>query len=54
MTNLTPQRQAHIIELEKSIFQLSKRKLKLLNEVNGINETIAFLRNQREELFYGN
>ena len=36
--------------LDKSIVELSKRKLKLLKEVNDINETISFLRQQQEQL----
>jgi len=37
-------------ELDKSIIELSKRKLKLLQEVNDINESISFLRQQQEQL----
>jgi hypothetical protein len=44
------QRELHIGELDKSIIELSKRKLKLLQEVNDINETISFLRQQQEQL----
>ena len=47
---MTPQLQMHIGELDKSIIALSKRKLKLLQEVNDINETISFLRQQQEDL----
>jgi len=47
---MTPQLEMHIGELDKSIVELSKRKLKLLKEVNDINETISFLRKQQEEL----
>ena len=47
---MTPQLQMHIGELDKSIIALSKRKLKLLQEVNDINETISFLRQQQEQL----
>ena len=47
---MTPQRELHIGELDKSIIELSKRKLKLLQEVNDINETISFLRQQQEQL----
>jgi len=50
MPQLTPQREMHIGELDKSIIALSKRKLKLLREVNDINETISFLRQQQEDL----
>ena len=46
----TLQRQMHITELENSIIELSKRKLKLLQEVNDINETISFLRQQQDNL----
>ena len=37
-------------KLDTSIIELSKRKLKLLQEVNNINETISFLRQQQEQL----
>jgi len=47
---MTPQLEMHIGELDKSIIALSKRKLKLLQEVNDINETISFLRQQQEDL----
>ena len=47
---MTPQLEMHIGELDKSIIELSKRKLKLLQEVNDINETISFLRQQQEQL----
>ena len=47
---MTPQLEMHIGELDKSIVKLSKRKLKLLKEVNDINETISFLRQQQEQL----
>ena len=47
---MTPQLEMHIGELDKSIVELSKRKLKLLKEVNDINETISFLRQQQEPL----
>ena len=47
---MTPQLEMHIGELDKSIVELSKRKLKLLKEVNDINETISFLRQQQEDL----
>ena len=47
---MTPQLEMHIGELDKSIVKLSKRKLKLLKEVNDINETISFLRQQQEDL----
>ena len=47
---MTPQLKMHIGELDKSIVELSKRKLKLLKEVNDINETISFLRKQQEQL----
>ena len=35
---------------DKSIIELSKRKLKLLQEVTEINEFISFLRQQQEDL----
>ena len=47
---MTPQLEMHIGELDKSIIELSKRKLKHLQEVNSINETISFLRQQQEQL----
>ena len=47
---MTPQLEMHIGELDKSIVELSKRKLKLLQEVNNINEQISFLRQQQEQL----
>ena len=47
---MTSQRELHIGELDQSIIALSKRKLKLLQEVNNINETISFLRQQQEQL----
>ena len=47
---MTPQLEMHIGELDKSIISLSKRKLKLLQEVQQINMDIAFLRKQQEEL----
>lgn len=50
MQMMTFQREMHVAELEKSIIELSKRKLKLLQEVNDINETISFLRKQQDDL----
>jgi len=50
METMTFQREMHVAELEKSIISLSKRKLKLLQEVNDINETISFLRKQQDDL----
>jgi len=47
---MTPQLEIQIGELDKSIVELSKRKLKLLKEVSNINETISFLRQQQEQL----
>ena len=44
------QRELRIGELDKNIIELSKRKLKLLQEVNDINEQISFLRQQQEQL----
>lgn len=49
-TQLTVQRQNHIDELEKSIIALAKRKMKLLSEVQEINNDIEFLRKQQEDL----
>jgi len=48
---LSFQREMHIGELDKSIIALSKRKLKLLQEVENINQTISFLRKQQEDLY---
>jgi len=50
MEMMSFQREMHVAELDKSIIALSKRKLKLLQEVNDINESISFLRNQQDEL----
>ncbi len=47
---MTPQVEMHVGELDKSIIALSKRKLKLLQEVQQINIDIAFLRKQQEQL----
>ena len=47
---MTSQVEMHVGELDKSIIELSKRKLKLLKEVSDINETISFLRQQQEQL----
>ena len=45
---MTPQLEMHIGELDRSIIELSKRKLKLLQEVEKINLDISFLRKQQE------
>ena len=47
---MTPQLEMHIGELDKSIIALSKRKMKLLQEVQQINLDISFLRQQQEQL----
>ena len=47
---MTPQVEMHIGELDKSIVELSKRKMKLLQEVQQINQNISFLRQQQEQL----
>ena len=47
---MTPQVEMHIGELDRSIIELSKRKLKLLQEVEKINLDISFLRKQQEDL----
>jgi hypothetical protein len=47
---MTPQREMQIGELDKSIIELSKRKLKLLQELDQINQSISFLRQQQEDL----
>ena len=47
---MNQQLEMHIGELDRSIVALSKRKMKLLKEVNDINETISFLRQQQDEL----
>lgn len=51
MKTISFQREMHIGELDKSIIALSKHKLKLLQEVNNINQQISFLRQQQEELY---
>ncbi len=48
---LSFQREMLIGELDKSIIAQSKRKLKLLQEIENINQTISFLREQQEELY---
>ena len=50
MEMMSFQREMHVAELDKSIIALSKRKLKLLQEVNDINESISFLRKQQDDL----
>lgn len=47
---MTPQIEMSIGELDRSIIELSKRKLKLLQEVEKINLDISFLRKQQEDL----
>ena len=47
---MTPQVEMHIGELDRSIIELSKRKLKLLQEVEQINLNISLLRQQQEQL----
>ena len=47
---MNQQLEISIGELDRSIVELSKRKMKLLKEVNDINETISFLRQQQEQL----
>ena len=47
---MTPQVEMHIGELDKSIIALSKRKLKLLEQVEQINLQISLLRQQQEKL----
>ena len=47
---MTPQVEMHIGELDRSIIELSKRKLKLLQEVEKINLNISLLRQQQEQL----
>ena len=47
---MTPQVERHIGQLDKSIVELSKRKMKLLQEVEQINQNISFLRQQQEQL----
>ena len=44
------QDEIRIGELDRSIIALSKRKLKLLEEVNDIDQQISFLRQQQEQL----
>ena len=47
---MTLQRELRIGELDKSIIELSKRKLKLLEQVEQINLQISLLRQQQEQL----
>ena len=47
---MTSEVENRIGELDNSIIALSKRKLKLLKEVEQINLTISFLRKQQEDL----
>ena len=47
---MTPQVEMHIGELDRSIIELSKRKLKLLEQVEQINLQISLLRQQQEQL----
>ena len=47
---MTPQVEMHIGELDRSIIELSKRKLKLLAQVEQINLQISLLRQQQEQL----
>ena len=47
---MTPQLEMLIGELDQSIIELQKRKLKLLQEVEQINLQISFLRQQQEQL----
>lgn len=37
-------------EFDRSIIELSKRKLKLIQELNDINESISFYRQQQDKL----
>ena len=43
-------RQRLIGEFDRSIIELSKRKLKLIQELNDINESISFYREQQDKL----
>ena len=43
-------RQRLIGEFDRSIIELSKRKLKLIQELNDINESISFYRQQQDKL----
>ena len=47
---MNQQLEMHIGELDRSIVELSKRKMKLLQEVEQINQNISFLRQQQEQL----
>ena len=47
---MTPQVEMCIGELDRSIIELSKRKLKLLEQVEQINLQISLLRQQQEQL----
>jgi len=43
-------RQRLIGDFDRSIIELSKRKLKLIQELNVINESISFYRQQQDKL----
>ena len=47
---MTTQIEMSIGELDQTIIALSKRKLKLLKEIEEINLNISFLRQQQESL----
>lgn len=47
---MTTQNEMSIGKLDQSIIELSKRKLKLLKEIEQINLNISFLRQQQEQL----
>ena len=49
---MTLQIELSIGELDKSIIALSKRKLKLLEQVEQINLQISYLRQQQEQLIH--
>lgn len=48
ITSKTKQRL--IGEFDRSIIELSKRKIKLIQELNDINESISFYRQQQDNL----
>lgn len=50
ISTITSSRQRLIGEFDKSIIELSKRKLKLIQELNDINESISFYRQQQDNL----
>ena len=50
ISTITSTKQRLIGEFDRSIIELSKRKLKLIQELNDINESISFYRQQQDNL----